>query len=189
MNTQIFYLTSSVWSICGLWVLWQFGVKKLLLDNFRDDLFQLRDSLYAMSQAGQIRCDSEAYRAVEHLLNAMIRYAHRFTMASLFLSFLEGERLRKAGDPENFAAEFARKIASVKDPIVSAELGRIIARVNYLLPRYAGKSSFFFALASFSYIIFRKLQPVIALKHKREVVAQFERQAYLAAKSDKWVYA
>lgn len=189
MNPTIFYLSVSVFALSGLWLLWQFGVRPLLLDNFRDALFVQRDELYALAQSGRIDCESAAYRTVEQFLNGVIRYAHRFTFSSLVLGRLEIEKSRERGDFVDFSREMFLKIDAVEDPSVKRELGKLVARVGNLIPKYVAKSSIFFMVFALAYLAVRSFQPIFASAKKKEAVSAWEREAHLASASDEYVIA
>lgn len=182
---NIIYFTSTVWSIGGLWALWNLGIRRLLLDNFRDALFEERDRLYRLSQDGRIDCDSDAYRSVELLLNGLIRYAHRFTIAYLFLSHMAAEKARKNNSSEtSFSNELQSHIAKVKDESVREELAGIVSRIGLLLPKYVAKSSLLCMFAAAIYVVAARFKPVLAVRRRDKAMNRFEQEAYQAAKMD-----
>ena len=54
------------------------------IDYLRQDLFELRDRLFDDAAAGRISFESHSYRATRTLLNGMLRYAHRMSLARFF---------------------------------------------------------------------------------------------------------
>ena len=189
VNMSIFYLTVSVLALGCLWFLWQFGVRPLLLDNFRDAVFAQRDELYALAQSGRIQCESAAYRTVEKFLNGVIRYAHRFTFSSLVLGHLEMDKARERGDFVDFSKEMFLEIEAVGDPFVKQELSRVVSRVGNLIPRFVAKSSLLFMMFALVYLAVRLFQPMLASDKKKEAVSAWEREAHLAATSDEYAVA
>lgn len=189
MNSSIFYMTSTVLSLSGLWLLWELGIRPLLLDNFRDSLFTLRDRLYKLSQEGHIDCDSQAYRTVESFLNGVIRYAHRFTFFAYIMSQINTDRTRSRGEDVDFSKQLKAAVETTIDPIAKKELQAIVLQMSQLIVRYAAKSSLIFLAVAGVYFMIRPFLPVLALTKKKEAVSAFEREAYLASQFDAYAGA
>lgn len=181
MNPEIFYITSMVVSITGIFVVWQLGLKKLRLDDFRDALFVVRDRLYELAQSDQIDCDSGAYRAVELFINSLIRYAHRFTFMSFIMSMwdYDSDKAFEGGDSPTQA--MFRQVNGVRDEKVRDELISIIRAATSLLPHYIARSSLMFMLSALFYVVFRSVSPRVE-DSKRQAVESFETGAYREAK-------
>ncbi|QMV18364.1 hypothetical protein GOB94_06450 [Granulicella sp. 5B5] len=177
MTSAIFYMSSIVFSGVAIFALWQFGLKKLMLDDFRDALFAVRDRLYALAQDGRISCSAPAYRSVEVFINRTIRYAHHFTFLSFAMSvwhMQEASERENAGPPSE---PMFKQVEALKDEDVKRDLISIIEEVSDLLPRYIAKSSLMFMIGSLIYVVFRSVSPIVA-RSKQKAVETFEVEAY-----------
>lgn len=188
MNSSIFYLTSIVFSICGFSLLWQLGFKPLLLAEFRDQLFAVRDRLYALAQQGKIRCDSQPYRRLEFFINGTIRYAHRFTFLSFVASQFSEESEPNAPGRRDFSELLFGSLETVTDTAVRRELQLIALEVTTLLPRYIAKSSLAFIVGTVFYLALRSFSKSVALS-KEKAIIEFEREAYSDALDQKLAHA
>ena len=177
MTAAIFYVSSIVFSATAIFALWQLGLKKLMLDDFRDSLFVTRDRLYALAKSGTILCDDDAYRSVELFINRTIRYAHQFTFLSFFLSVMHLDEAKTDENDESPSESVLYRIGLVKDEHVRAELTSIVGDVAIQLPRYIAKSSLMFMLGSILYIALRSVSPLIA-GSKEKAIETFEFEAY-----------
>ena len=177
MNPAIFYITSIVTSATGIFAVWQLGLRKLRLDDFRDNLFAVRDRLYSLAQEGRIDCDAGAYRAVELFLNSLIRYAHRFTFMSFLLSVWDYDESQAYEGRVSSTQMMLEQIDKVTDNSVRDELQSIVRSATNLLPHYIAHSSLMFMLSSLVYVIFRSVSPRVE-KSKQQAVESFETEAY-----------
>jgi len=55
------------------------------VDAFRDDMFALRDELFALAQDGQLSFHAPAYGLLRTTLNGFIRYGHRTNIISFLI--------------------------------------------------------------------------------------------------------
>lgn len=156
-----------------------------MLDNFRDSLFALRDKLYDLAADGRVTCDSEAYRGLELFLNGMIRYAHRFTFLTFLLSSLKSEQDQKEKDSVHFAQDLVMKIMRVDDEIGRTLMLDMLTEVRKIVYPYLAKTSLFFMLMAALLQLLRLFRPIEAHDKQDHAVYVFEREAYLAAKSDR----
>lgn len=186
MTPAVFYVSSLVFSITGLFALWHFGIKELMLDDFRDSIFLIRDRLYALGKSNRLAYDSEAYRAVELFLNSVIRYAHRFSFSSFVLIRVDEEKAYAESAPS--AVVITNKINAVQDETVRRELNGMLEEVAMLLPHYIAKSSMMFILGSLIYYALRSVSTRVA-NSKREAVETFEREAVREANFSKYATA
>ncbi|MDP2852405.1 MAG: hypothetical protein Q8O23_03255, partial [Gallionella sp.] len=67
-----------------LFVVWNFMLRKTLLDHYRDKLFDLREEVRSFFLMNDIPLDSKEYKNLRDLLNAHLRFTERFT----FLKFI-----------------------------------------------------------------------------------------------------
>jgi hypothetical protein len=181
MTAPIFYLSSLVFSATAIFALWQLGLKRLMLDDFRDSLFVTRDRLYVLAREGRIDCDDEAYRSVEMFINRTIQYAHRFTFLSFLFSIIHEPDAVAQPSANSPWEEMLKQIEKVKDDSVRLELTSLVREVMTLLPRYIGKSSLMFMISTIIYVVFRSFSPSIA-SGKQQAIKTFEVEAYRDAK-------
>src|ERR1019366_10192699 len=106
-------------AICGVWCVWTFGLKKVILNIFREQLFKLRFDLFKLGESGQVPFDSDTYRSIEILFNGLIRFAHRLTAASFFVALIQNAQYRKDKDHIEFAKKMELKISRM--PLSSQE--------------------------------------------------------------------
>lgn len=99
-------LDAEGWAAIGaIYAVWAFGLRPLMIDEFRSQVFALRHHLFMEAAKGRIAFDSDAYRAAETILNAFAQYAHKINALRLSMLFafgacklrepLEGVRLQK----------------------------------------------------------------------------------------------
>ncbi len=183
MTITIFYITSCAIALTGLLFVWECGLRPLMLDNFRDKVFVVRDRLYLLAQEQRIDCNSEAYRAVEQFLNGVIRYAHRFSLSS-FLLTTRAYREGSLGAEASSSTALLQKIGAVQDVAVRNELNALVTDITYLLPRYIALSSLPFMICTAIYLMLRNSVPAV-VKTKQAAVTTFKEEAFLSAKYER----
>jgi len=67
-------------NILLLIAVWKFMVRKTILDNSRDQLFDLRDEVRATFVANGWDMDSPIYRSLRNLLNGHLRFTEEFSI-------------------------------------------------------------------------------------------------------------
>jgi hypothetical protein len=72
--------------IVWLWVLFYISGRTLLLDNLRQRLFAIRDSLFDFAADGGISFDDENYRELRADINLLIRFAHKMSFGRVIFS-------------------------------------------------------------------------------------------------------
>jgi hypothetical protein len=77
------YLTA--FGLVLLGVLFHFGINPYRLDLLRHRLFLLRNELFMFAAEGGISFDDPAYCMLRSRINAIIRYAHTFTLARVLV--------------------------------------------------------------------------------------------------------
>jgi hypothetical protein len=86
--------------LVALWGMWYFLLKEQRIDQFREELFAIRDELFDMAANGELKFQQSAYTEFRVLLNGMLRFAHRANLVGLNIAVLRSH-LRK-GAPEGF---------------------------------------------------------------------------------------
>ncbi|HZL27743.1 MAG TPA: hypothetical protein VFC39_14555 [Acidobacteriaceae bacterium] len=188
MTFPVFYISSIAFSGIGIFALWQLGLKRLMLDNFRDSLFITRDRLYALVREGRITCNDPAYRALELFINRTIRYAHRFTFLSFAFSVWHLETVKETASYSSQSRAMLEAVDAIKDESVKSELNALIGEVLILLPNYIARSSVMFMFGSLIYVAFRSVSPLIA-QSKEKAVHTFEVEAYRDARFEGYASA
>lgn len=114
------------------------GLKNSLLDGYRQDLFSLRDDLFALYFIDEIRTIKEPeYRYLELYINANIRFAHRISLISLIY-------LSKKIKSENIEHK------SNLDKVKNTEYEEITKRLEIITKKYILISSPFLSLVLIS---------------------------------------
>ncbi len=109
MNIFVFIaLFSGLLFILIFWA-WFVPWKNLFVDEYRQQLFAVRDELFNMAFRGEIPFDSEEYLCLRELLNGTIRFAH--AMSPFTLTFLLVYRDKILPDTEYGYADPRVKLA------------------------------------------------------------------------------
>lgn len=84
-------------SIAGIWFLLNYWFPDLIIDVFRQRLFNVRARLFEFAAAGNIAFDDFAYCRLRTMLNGYIRFAHRLDAFQLLLMNALVSRKLRAG--------------------------------------------------------------------------------------------
>jgi hypothetical protein len=180
MSSQI-YLTITVLAVSGIWFVWDLGIKKLLLDVFRERLFELRFRLFEMGESGELPFDSDAYRSIETLLCGLLRFGHRLTFMRFILSALEQERAKKSKDYVDYAQQIELKVS--RTPAATQDkLQLLLSDVHKTVTVYVSISSLLFMAGVVVISILRAFNFCRDLT-KRKVSSVLESEAYRAESS------
>lgn len=81
--TKILVFSGMLWLACWLWFyLWP----ALHLDEFRQDMFALRNEMFRDAASGKLAFNSEAYLFLRQTMNGYIRFGHRLSILQLVLA-------------------------------------------------------------------------------------------------------
>jgi hypothetical protein len=173
------YLLSAVAAICGMYLLWALGIRKLLLDGLRERIFELRFELFRLGADDAIEFENPAYRALETLFCGLLRYSHRITFLSFLISKRASNRAEKEKDYVNVSAQIALKVSQLQ-PETQERILEILKGVQSILMIYIACSSLLFL----SILAVYKVLDILGIRHLKEaqgrVVDAIEREAYLA---------
>jgi hypothetical protein len=173
------YLASAIASCCAMYLIWSFGIRKLLLDRLRENLFDLRFQLFRLAMQKEIEFDGDAYRNLETLFNGLLRFGHRISLLTYVLSKIEVERASKEKDFVSFSSQMSLRISRL-EPDTQKKIHGILNQLHHELMRYMAQSSLFFMS---TYLVFTVLD-AIGLAHlterKKEVGRVIEQEAYFA---------
>jgi hypothetical protein len=79
-------------SLGGLWILYHWLYKEYAVDKFRQDIFALRDELFAEAAGGLIDFNHPAYTTIRRMMNGSIRFSHRINLLGILLFALQIRR-------------------------------------------------------------------------------------------------
>src|SRR3982751_4492274 len=82
--TPLVFLTVSLVSIGGIWILYSKLYHDYRVDPFREEVFALRDCMFDLVEHGQLSFDDEAYGLMRSTMNGFIRFAHKMSFLSMF---------------------------------------------------------------------------------------------------------
>lgn len=86
MNPLLYEQIMSLLGLIALWAFWFWLWKPQLIDIFRQELFALRSDLFDVAASGAVPFDHPAYAQLRLLINGMIRFAHRASLATLIVA-------------------------------------------------------------------------------------------------------
>ena len=146
-------------------------------DVLRQELFEIRDRLFDDARAGRISFDSKAYRAARTVLNGLLRFAHRVSLAR----FLVALNLLKPSDLARSESMLESAMASSSGE--DRELCmRYIMKANLAVATHLMRSPFFLVvLLPFASYVFARMGINLAaqvVKHLRGRFADLDRVAY-----------
>lgn len=101
-NPETYIAISSLISILGIFYIFMWRYRPLIMDSFRQDIFGLRDELFDFAADGNIEFGHRAYGLLRTTMNGYIRFAHDFsiwqaTIATAITSREDREYLRGRG--------------------------------------------------------------------------------------------
>ncbi len=75
------------------------------LDEFRQNMFAVRDELFDYAASGHISYNDPAYRLLRQLMNGYIRYGHQLTFFRVCLTVTQSKTMGRAKDLTCFMIE------------------------------------------------------------------------------------
>jgi hypothetical protein len=170
-------LLSWVIALCVLWFLWSFGIKRLLLDGFRERLFELRFELFRLGVSGEVPFESDTYRSLEILINGLLRFAHRITFLTYLLSVIEQEKAKKDKDYVDTSKQIALKISRL-EPDARSKVVNILSSMRTAILLYMVFSSLFFTAVVAVFMILRRTGLWRPEQARANLTGVIEREAY-----------
>lgn len=172
------YIFSLVAAVCGLWLLWVFGLRPLFLDMFRERIFELRFSLFRLGMSGELPFDSDAYRSVEMLMCGLLRFGHRITLFTYVLSIIEETRAaRQDRDYTDASQRIALKVSQLA-PKTQSKVDSILNGARTAAVVYIASTSLILLVVTPIVLIARCLG--IWRPSKSTISRPIEREAYRA---------
>jgi hypothetical protein len=173
------YLLSWVAGLCALWFLWSLGIKPLVLDFFRERLFELRFQLFRLGMNGELDFGNDTYRTLETLLCGLIRFSHRITFLTFIFSLVEQEKAKKEKGYADLGQQIALKISRL-DPDTQTKLKALLTGVRSAIILYLVFSSVLFMTIIFLYYVRRLVGLGPKTDDTDEISSVVEREAYRA---------
>jgi|GEM_PF-6388411 len=130
-------------------VFWHYVVKKTLLDNTRDKLFDLRDEIRCVYLETGWGIDGDIYGNLRDMINAYLRYTETYSVWSVVAVRGELGRPRNASLREHLVARINSnfKTSSVEH---KAYIANVRSRASNALMQYSVYSSGLLLLAAFA---------------------------------------
>lgn len=180
MHSEV-YFTITLAALYSIWLVWDLGIRKLLLDSFRERLFVLRFRLFEMGESGELPFESEAYRAIETLLCGLLRYGHRLTFVGLIVSARNQEHAKRNREHVDYTQQIDLKIART-DPAAQVKLRTLLGDIHDAVLVYVSISSLLFMIAAAILLVLRSFNLCKAYT-KRKVSSVLESEVYGAEAS------
>ncbi|MFZ0821265.1 MAG: hypothetical protein WAM91_14445 [Candidatus Acidiferrales bacterium] len=98
------------------------------LDQFRQDMFAVRDELFDYAASGKISFNDPAYRLLRQLMNGFIRYGHQLTFFRVCVTLVE-IKVMKRSPAFTWAPKWEQSLANIKDEEVRDSLRSFHSRV------------------------------------------------------------
>lgn len=96
-------------------------VADVRLDEFRQQMFIIRDELFDYAAAGNISFDDGAYRLLRKSMNGFIRYGHQLTFFRLFVTMIE-LKLKGNKSESKWTEDWRQSLEKVSDDKVRSTL-------------------------------------------------------------------
>ncbi len=144
-------MTNTIWLLLSVGILhycFYFVLRKYQIDAFRERLFSLRDEMFRYAQEGNIEFDHPAYGYLRRTINSMIRGAHRYDPARIFIiwasiklsandKFLAETQKEMDESIESISEENARKAMNeFRNKMLRLAIRQIFIRSRFLMLLY-----------------------------------------------------
>ena len=129
------YLLDWFAAACAAWLIWSLGIKSLLLDLFRERLFEIRFGLFSLGLNGELDFNDPAYRSIETLFCGLLQFAHRISFLTYIVSVRERYRAMKDKDYVDVSKLIALRVSRL-DPTLQSELNKLAYEARKALTLY-----------------------------------------------------
>lgn len=163
---------------CAAGLIWNLGVKRLLLDWLREYLFALRFRLFELGLEEEIPYDDPAYRSFETLLCGLLRFAHRITFLSYCFSALQRSRASKQRDYVDVAQQIALRVSRLR-PDTQVKFNQIAREARNALIAYMVLSSIPLLVFLLSLFLAKRFGLIRTKGPKERIINPIEQEAYL----------
>lgn len=133
------------------WLFWHYGWKRFALDQFRQRLFSIRDTMFdlAANNFAGLTLESRAYVSFRQALNNRIRFAHRLSFHHIWLAVVFGRN----EDFNSMKPQSTLDIEALTDPKLKERFEEFQGRAALALLEYMVLTSpAFIALILVSFI-------------------------------------
>lgn len=136
-----------------LWVLFFWLYRDYRLDLFRQQLFALRDELFDVALAGEIRFDDKAYGLLRITINGTIQYGHQLGFLQLLCDwwFTKNDPQRKQ-NVEVFKLKWETACAELS-PEATVKIRAIRQRLHFLIIQQVVFTSFILFVTLVAFVI------------------------------------
>jgi hypothetical protein len=118
----------TVWMFFAIVWIWVFCFRNYRIDEFRQNLFRLRDEMFDFAAEGNIRFDHEAYIQLRQLMNGAIRMAETLT----FWYFLFDLLFYNHKEDQSKANSFTQLLFDNLNTIENQEFKKEMCRFHFL---------------------------------------------------------
>jgi len=120
MNTSWIYALEL--TLIGLAMFWLWAeYRSYRLDLLRQNLFKIRDDLFAKAASGAFPIDSMAHRMMRSVINGSIRYAHELSFANMLAVYIVAKSSGRVA-----SAEFRSDLASALSELPNHQSQKIV---------------------------------------------------------------
>lgn len=163
MNAEI--VLKSVLGLAGLWFFLTYFWRGYRIDALRDELFFMRDKLFMYAAEGNLDFENPAYSILRERMNALIRYAHEFTLTKLLIALVMIKRDKEYWQREQYPW-IVKWQESVKQLPEQAQtvMNNFNESLTFAMLKHMVYRSFF------RYLVVRPLAPFVRVNVRSEVV-------------------
>ncbi|TGN02893.1 hypothetical protein [Leptospira dzoumogneensis] len=128
---------STLFSLLIMWAMWHFLWKPLRLDILREELFNIRDSLFDLALDKKLSFEDQVYKELEIILNGTIRYAHRISFLSSLIFRISVEKDYPGKVVENrLYSGLRERIHAESDETLKKKLKVMLRKYEVTVARY-----------------------------------------------------
>ncbi|MDD2914066.1 MAG: hypothetical protein PHP70_01975 [Gallionella sp.] len=130
-------------------VIWNYMLKKTLLDHYRDQLFDLREEAREFFLKNNIPLDSNIYKRLRDLLNGHLRFTERFTFIRFIILEVEIKNNKELHEhlKKEMEDRFSTDNQILNDFVVQTRKKATIAILNHMVNSSGLVWLFVFSLA------------------------------------------
>lgn len=171
------YLLDWFAAACAIYLVWSLGIKRLLLDSFRERLFEIRFQLFTLALNGEIDFNDPAYRSYETLLCGLLRFAHRISFFTFIMSIRQEREAMKDKDYVDVSKLIALRVSRL-NPNLQKKINAISHDTRTALTLYLVFNSLPLFTAITSLVVVNRLGLRKLGSTRDRVSLPIEREAY-----------
>lgn len=162
MNAEI--VLKSVLGLACLWFFLAYLWRNYRIDALRDELFCLRDKLFMYAAEGNIDFGHPAYSILRERMNALIRYAHEFTLTKLLIALVMIRRHKEYWQQHPWIVKWEQAVKQLPEHAQTA-MNSFNSSLMFAMLKHMVYRSFF------RYLLVRPLAPFVRISVRSEVVS------------------